>query len=142
MRFKLKNMTCPKIGLHKKLKGMDKGLRVFSDELKHQIIAKVESGELTKEQARQRYQIKGKSAILYWMRQYAKSNPTFTEKSNNAMAAQDENTKELLLKIKQLERSLEDAELTAEGYSRMIDIAERELKISIRKKYNTKQSKK
>lgn len=120
---------------------MDKERRVFSDELKHQIIAKVESGVLTKEQARQRYQIKGKSAILYWMRKYAKSNSTFTQKSNNTMVADDKNTKELLLKIKQLERRLEDAQLTAEGYSRMIDIAERELKISIRKKYNTKQSK-
>lgn len=120
---------------------MDKGKRVFSDELKQQIIAKVESGK-TKEQARHVYQIKGKSAILYWMRKSAKSKPTFTEKSNNTMATQDENTKELLLKIKQLERSLEDAELKAEGYSRMIDIAERELKISIRKKYNTKQTKK
>ena len=121
---------------------MDKERRVFSDELKQQIIAKVESGKLSKEQARQVYQIKGKSAILYWMRKDAKSNHTFTVQTNNTMAAQDENTKELLLKIKQLERSLEDAELKAEGYSRMIDIAERELKISIRKKYNTKQSKK
>jgi transposase-like protein len=121
---------------------MDNSRRVFSDELKQEIIAQVESGKLTKEQARQKYQIKGKSAILYWLRKYAKSNTTFTQKSNSTMAAQDKNTHELLLKIKKLERSLEDAELTAEGYSRMIDIAERELKISIRKKYNTKQSKK
>jgi DNA-binding CsgD family transcriptional regulator len=37
-----------------------------------------------------------------------------------------------------LEKELEDAKLLAEGYRRMIEIAEKELKISIRKKLNTK----
>lgn len=120
---------------------MDEEKRSFSRETKLRIIAEVESGKLTKEQARKVYKIKGKSSVLYWMRKYAKSKPTFTEKSSNTMTGKDETTKELLLRIQQLERSLEDAELKAEGYSRMIDIAERELKISIRKKYNTKQSK-
>ena len=120
---------------------MDKSRRVFSEQLKRHIIAEVESGKMSKEQARDFYQIKGNSAILYWMRRMEKVNHTFSAESNNTMASQDENTKELLLKIKRLERSLEDAELKAEGFSTMIDIAERELKISIRKKYNTKQSK-
>ena len=43
-------------------------------------------------------------------------------------------------RVKELERALEDAQLKAEGYSRMIDIAERELKVKIRKKPFTKQS--
>ena len=51
-------------------------------------------------------------------------------------------TESLNKRIKELERDLEDAKLKAEGYSRMIDIAERELKIKIRKKPSTKQSKK
>ena len=113
----------------------------FSREFKLQIISQIESGKLTKERARKVYQIKGKSAILNWMRKYAKPKTTFTEKSSIPMTGKDETTKELLLRIQQLERSLEDAELKAESYSKMIDIAERELKISIRKKYNTKQSK-
>ncbi len=37
-------------------------------------------------------------------------------------------------KIKELEKALEDAELKAFAYSTMIDVAEEELKISIRKK--------
>jgi transposase-like protein len=40
--------------------------------------------------------------------------------------------------IAQLKRELEDAKLQAEGYKRMIEIAESELKITIRKKPNTK----
>ncbi len=40
--------------------------------------------------------------------------------------------------IAALKKELEDAKLLAEGYRRMIEIAEQELKISIRKKPNTK----
>jgi hypothetical protein len=47
-------------------------------------------------------------------------------------------TEELQKKIKQLEQQLLDSQLKEEAYRRMIDIAEKELKVSIRKKLNTK----
>ena len=50
----------------------------------------------------------------------------------------EESTEELKARIKQLERQLEDSQIKEEAYRRMIDIAEKELKISIRKKSNTK----
>lgn len=40
--------------------------------------------------------------------------------------------------IEFLKKELEDAKLLAEGYRRMIEIAESELKIAIRKKHNTR----
>lgn len=40
--------------------------------------------------------------------------------------------------IELLRKELENARLQVEGYRRMIDIAEKELKVSIRKKSNTK----
>jgi len=46
----------------------------------------------------------------------------------------------LLTRIKELECQLEDEQLRSEAYNRMIDIAERNLNIPIRKKSNTKQS--
>jgi cell division septum initiation protein DivIVA len=50
--------------------------------------------------------------------------------------------KEALIKrIKELERKLEDEQIRSEGLSKMIDIAEEQLKITIRKKSSTKQSK-
>ncbi len=52
-----------------------------------------------------------------------------------------ENKDGLIKRIKELERQLEDEKIRAEGYSKMIDIAEDQLKISIRKKSTTKQSK-
>jgi len=45
---------------------------------------------------------------------------------------------ELQRRIKELERRLEAAQLSAEGYELMIEIAEKELKIPIRKKSVTK----
>ena len=45
-------------------------------------------------------------------------------------------------RIFELERQLKDAEMKAIAYSTMVDIAEKEFKISIRKKYNTKPLKK
>ena len=45
---------------------------------------------------------------------------------------------ELQRKIKQLEQQLLDSQLKEEAYRRMIDIAEKELKVSIRKKPSTK----
>lgn len=44
----------------------------------------------------------------------------------------------LQLRIKELEKQLENAQLKAEGYELMIEIAEKELKIPIRKKSGTK----
>ena len=45
---------------------------------------------------------------------------------------------QLKKRIFELERQLKDAELKAIAYSTMVDIAEKEFKIPIRKKLNTK----
>ncbi len=107
----------------------------FTETFKRQVIAEVLSGRLTKEQARKQYQIRGKSLIINWIRKFDLPTPIY-------MSEPSLNEKDLQTKIKRMERELEDAQLRAEAYSKMIDIAERELKISIRKKSNTKQSKK
>jgi transposase len=114
---------------------MENTNNAFSEAFKRQVISEVLSGRLTKEQARKQYRIKGKSAVLNWIRKFDLSNPVY-------MPDKPSDTKELQAKIKKLEQELEDAQFKAEAYSTMIDIAERELKISIRKKSNTKQSKK
>ena len=59
------------------------------------------------------------------------------DKSANVM---DESFEILQLKkrIAELEKQLKDAELKAIAFSTMVDIAEEEFKIPIRKKFNTK----
>ena len=120
--------------------------RVFSEAFKLQVIKEVLGGQLTKEEAREKYQLGGKCAVLNWMRKFdiweywqlpsngLPSNVAFMKKEK------DSDKSALQKRIKELERALEDAQLKAELYNRMINIAERDLNISIRKKPFTKQS--
>ncbi len=48
------------------------------------------------------------------------------------------NPDEMQKRIKELERKLQDAQIKADGYLLMIEVAEKELKIPIRKKSDTK----
>ena len=57
-------------------------------------------------------------------------------------SVEDFETLQLKKRISELELQLNDAEMKAIAFSTMIDIAERELHVPIRKKYNTKSSKK
>jgi hypothetical protein len=50
----------------------------------------------------------------------------------------EDNKEALVKRVKELERLLEDECLKSEAYNRMIELAEKELKISIRKKANTR----
>lgn len=115
----------------------------YSQAFKLHVVEEVLRGELTKEQARRKYGIRGKSGVLNWMRKFGVSNAKQIPVCFERMK-QEETTDKAALeqRVKELERALEDAQLKAEGYSRMIDIAERALKISIRKKSSAKQSRK
>ena len=69
------------------------------------------------------------SGILYSRKQV---NPT-VEKS-----LKDQDREVLIQRVQELEKELEMAQLKAEGYELMIEIAEKELKLPIRKKSDTK----
>ena len=80
-------------------------------------------------------------SLLKWLRElgYEKydQKPIFAIEMKNKEAATEpfsEDTIALQQKIKLLERQLEEEKLKSLAYSTMIDIAEKELKISIRKK--------
>jgi hypothetical protein len=125
--------------------------QLFTESFKRSIVDMVNCGAISKEEARRTYGIKGKSVILLWQLNFQKYGrcslnlgidpirlkelkPTQPLKPAEPETSQDE----LKARIRQLERQLEDEQLRSEAYNRMIDIAEKELKISIRKKSNTK----
>jgi transposase len=94
---------------------------------------------------REKYKIAGHNSISLWLEKFGfKKTSRVVDgkvKAENILAMQHKEQKsaeELRKRIKVLERDLEDAQLKAEAYSRMIDIAEKELKIQIRKKFDTK----
>ena len=114
--------------------------RYYSEVFKLSIIQEVIKGKLSKEQARKTYRIKGKSAILNWMRKYGFSSyPKQDIMPNDKKQAILDREKKLYSKIKELEAQLTQEKIRADGYSIMIDIAEKELKVPIRKKLPTKQ---
>jgi hypothetical protein len=89
--------------------------------------------------------------MLHWMRMLGYSekieNPIkrhlssgFIRQEQPILATKDnpQDPRDLQKRIKELERQLENAQLKAEGYELMIEIAEKELKIPIRKKSDTK----
>jgi transposase-like protein len=117
--------------------------KYFAPEFKLGVINEVLSGALSKEGARRKYGLKGKSPVLQWMRKFGLS--TLTGLPPQAMPMTKDPTTDrtvLLKRIMELERALEDAQLRAEGYRKMIELAEKELKIPIKKKWSTKQSEK
>ena len=80
--------------------------------------------------------------LLRWMKQLGYLDNTVKEEIVSLPTMSEEEKprtkEELEARIKQLERQLQDSQLKEEAYRRMIDIAEKELDISIRKKPNTK----
>jgi hypothetical protein len=89
-----------------------------------------------------------KGRMLRWMRELGLNIPkkwTKLDRSNSSGMAniKKDSSLEFLqmqAKIKDLEKALINSELRATAYETMIEIAEKELKINIRKKSNTKQS--
>ena len=116
--------------------------RFMSSEFKRKVAMEVISGHMSKETARKYFGIKGKSAVTDWVRFYGESDEKMKqiESSLTWMTTQErEQFEELKAKIKFLEQALNNETHRAGLYKTMIEIAEQELKIPIRKKYGAKQ---
>lgn len=97
-----------------------------------------------------KYDIRMRSGIQKWMKQLGYqdihqkagylSSPKISilaaSKTNSISVKEPDQSLEA--RIKELERQLEDEQLLSEAYQRMIDIAEKEFNIPIKKKRNTK----
>lgn len=120
--------------------------QVFSESLKREIIEAFLNGNRTKAEVWSQYTGRPTSSdhgkILEWMRKlgYPQGIEPNRPVSLTIMPEKkpQPSVEELQKKIKQLEQQLLDSQLKEEAYRRMIDIAEKELKVSIRKKPNTK----
>jgi transposase-like protein len=123
-----------------------RSVRQFSESFKRQVIEEYLSGMTTQAALQRKYDIRGKCAILNWRRQLGYYKAVTEDVANLGGSIAFTVTKkkevkslsELQQRIKELERQLEDEKLRAEAYCRIIDKAEKELKIPIRKKPDTK----
>lgn len=116
----------------------------YENSFKHQVVLEVLSGKITKEEARKRYNIGGKTTILDWMRQYAgiKMRSAGCDPIPILRDMKDDQTRsELEEKVKQLEAKLEYAELKGRAYQIMVEIAKEQYDLDLEKKSGAKQSK-
>lgn len=117
----------------------------YSKALKRQVVLEVLSGEISKEQARRKYCIASKSAVLEWMRKMAGINPEAHGCDPIAklrtMSREEDKIAELQEEIKRLKEQLEDTELKGRAYQIMVEIAKEKYGIDLEKKRGAKQSK-
>lgn len=134
------------------------GFKFFTDEEKKFIIEDYLSSGKTKREIWFKYTgyHKEHGALLRWMRQLGYnnsvpvkrfnfvSNSIQMKKKSKQGAANESSFDKLQLekRIEELENQLRDSEMKAIAFSTMVDIAEKELNISIRKKCNIKPLKK
>jgi len=130
----------------------------FTTSERHKIIQEMLTSECTKREIWMKYtgQKEEHGYLLKWMRQLGYttelSTRRFTFGENNSLMTKkkpplkmgEESFEILQLKkrIYELEDQLKDAEMKAIAFSTMVDIAEKEFNIPIRKKLNTKPLKK
>jgi len=116
----------------------------YSEEFKWQVVQEVLTGRLTKEAARVTYGIKSNCAILYWMRKYSGNEDyRHTHSSTNDLPEMYNSKEQQALKerIKHLEEEVRRANLRADLWQKMIEVAEEHLQIDIKKKYGAQPSK-
>lgn len=128
--------------------------RDYSYAFKLQVIGEVERGELSQAQACRKYGIQSHTTIRTWIEKFGKFDRSY-ELNRKKMKSPEQKILELEQQVKLLERknktlekSLDQTNKKAIFFDMMIDIAEEELQISIRKKSlsnqltSTKKSKK
>ena len=114
----------------------------ISDELQFQIVQEYLSTSVTQKELKEKYNFKGNNNINYWMRKFGLSKPSIEQiELHQAMEKEIKKTSlelEQEIKIKKLEEELKREQFRTKALNTMIDIAERELKVDIRKKAGAK----
>ena|ERR1700678_3020604 len=105
----------------------------YSEEFQHEVCLEYLTGRFTKAELQNRYGIRGKSRLFTWLKKFG----YIAQNSIKPMSKSKANVKRSQQQ-KDRKNELEDARLKAEIYSKMIEIAEQQYKIKIRKNFNTK----
>ena len=122
---------------------MKRKVNFISDEFKLKVVQEYLGTGISREELKKKYGLPGNSYIDRWMLKFGFSKPSEEQislyKAMSKETGKTDKEKELQLRVEQLERDLEMERLRTRALDKMIDIAERDLKIPIRKKSGTKQ---
>ena len=118
----------------------------YSMSFKLQVVQEIERGELSTKGAARKYGVQARSTIVSWLRKYGKfdwenQTPSNMPKSQEQKIMELEQQVKLLQKQKALlEKQVEQSDKKAIIFDIMIDIAEKEYNIPIRKNSSPVQS--
>ena len=112
--------------------------KTFSNLQKRTIVTAIEQGRLTIKEAKTAYNIKNAKIIRNWIVQYKSEKVEICIENTSPMAKDKPSSKDL--EKEALQKALQEAELKIKALNTLIDVAEEQLKIDIRKKSGAKQS--
>jgi transposase-like protein len=122
---------------------MKRKVNSYTDDFKLKVVQEYLMSEATFAIIQKKYGIRSGSCITQWIRKFDLVPPSRSQiELEKAMKEQNQITpreQELELKIKSLEKELEKERLRTLALNTMIDIAERDLKIKVRKNSGAKQ---
>ena len=114
----------------------------YTDDFKLQVIQDYISSGISKEELKRKYNFTGCNNIYRWMRKFGLSKPSEDQiQLHQTMKIEKQKSsseQELELRIKKLEDDLKREQFKVLALNTMINIAERELKVDIRKKAGAK----
>jgi transposase len=118
-----------------------KGYKLVSypESFRIKVAKEVESGILSKEAARRKYGIGGKTTVLSWCRKYGREDyPYMPRETHNNPSTTDEKDK----RIAELELLLKQKELAVDALESLIEVANEMYGTNLKKKVGLKRSKK
>lgn len=123
--------------------GADNLNRKVSNQVKRSVVRAIENGRLSVREAQIAHGIRSASAIRRWITQFQRENDELAlvndsqmKKKKPVKGSSTDNNQD----IKALQQALADAQLKVAALNTLIDVAEEQLKINIRKKPGAKQS--
>jgi transposase len=111
----------------------------YSESFKIKVVKEVESGVITKEQARRRYGIRGKSAVLNWCRKYGRYEHLGMKER---IRDESEELRQLRAEKAALEAELKASKLKVASLEALIEVADKTYSTDLKKKLGLKRGRK
>ena len=115
----------------------------ITDELALKMVTEYLETNKSLKEIREKYKVKSDKTIYYWMRKLGLSLPDDQELKTREIMKEERNKshreEELEKEVERLQKELEYQALKSRAYKKMIEIAERDFSITIRKKLGPKQ---
>ena len=109
----------------------------YSESFKRRVVREIELG-LSYQAAVLKYDLSGRSLITHWRKEFSSELASIIPKPMTP--EEEKELSQLKKRNEELAKSLKEASLRILGLETLIDVAEEELKIEIRKKPGSKQS--